>query len=164
MLSFRRTRSGAAVVGVGVALALVLSVTLGACSSSGSSSTTATTTPAEQLCTAWSGVVDAFNAYRQVDVINGGLNSVRNYVDDLGASIQTLQSAASATVQPQVEALRSALTHLADTLGTNTSTTKVSTNLSEIRTAVSDVNNAWNDLVSALRTECPGTTAKTVGS
>lgn len=163
MSSPRRPRRGAAVVGVAAALALVLSLVLGACSSSGSSSTTATTTPGEQLCTAWSGVVDAFNAYRQVDVVNSGLDSVRNYVDDLEASIQTLQSAATSAVQPQVESLKSALTHLADTLGTNTSTTKAS-NLAEVGTAVSDVNNAWNDLVSTLRTECPGTTAKTVGS
>lgn len=143
--------------------AVVVVVSLGAlagCSSDGDTAATTTTADIrQQYCDAWAGLISAFEAYDEIDVVNGGLDSVRTYFDDLDTAAQQLEAAADAQLQPDVEAFTTALDELGTTL---TSSSLPVDRRDQVRAAANQVDTAWNDLVDAFDAGCPSVTATTV--
>jgi hypothetical protein len=146
-----------------VAAAAVIVLTFGAaasCSDDSDESAATTTVDARQeYCDAWAGLITAFQAYDEVDVVNGGLDSVRAYFDDLDAAAQQLDAAADAQLQPPVDAFETALDNLGTTL---TSTSLPVDRREQVQAAAEQVDTAWNDLVEAFKADCPSVTADTV--
>ncbi len=148
----RTSLSPRAAVSLALPLLLLFLIAAG-CSSDDAKSGTATTTAEQRTCDAWSGVVSAFDSFQSVDIINEGLDSARSYVTGLETSVQELSDAASAQLQPEVDALKTAITDLEDTL-------KAGTSASQIGSALDRVNTAWNQLVTSLKTDCSSVDAE----
>lgn len=152
------------------ALAGLLTVlTLTACSSgsSGTSGTTPSpqttrssarsTAPAPQsaaYCAAWAQVRSDFAAYRSIDVVSGGLNSVRTYLDRLDTSVQQLRAAADEQLRVEVDAFTASLKTLGDTM---TTATLPVDRRAQVRAASAEVDARWNELLAAASPGCPGT-------
>ena len=135
------------------AAALVGLLAAAACSSG--SSNTAQASPSAQYCQAWADTVTAFASYREVDVVNGGLNSVRTYVSKLDAAVKTLRAAADEQLQSKVDGFTAALTNLGETL---TSTALPVDRRAQVRAAADTVNARWNDVTAAASPACPSAT------
>ena len=147
-----------------VCSAAIVAVSLGAlvgCSSDDDTTATTTTTvdTRKEYCDAWGGLIDAFEAYDEIDVVNGGLDSVRTYCDALDSAAQQLADAADAQLQPKVDAFTTALDDLGTTL---TSSSLPVDRREQVRAAADQVDTAWNDLVEAFKAGCPSVTADTV--
>lgn len=146
----------------GIVLVAVALAFTGACS--GTSTTTAGTTtlsPEAKYCAAWSNLVTSFSAYNQIDVINGGLDSVRSYFDRLDAAAKELQSSADSQLKPSVDAFVTSL----DTLGqTVTSGSLPVDRRAQVKAARQEVDSAWNTLITKAKASCPSVTGTTVGS
>lgn len=152
----RPTTTGRAVL---LASALGLAgLGLGACSDS-APSTSATTSPSQAYCDSWANVVSAFKAYDQVDVVNGGLDSVRNYFDQLQSAVSGLSSSSDSLLTPKIEAFTTSLSDLGTTL---TSPSLPVDRRQQVAEAKVKVDSAWNDLVATAKTACPNVEASTV--
>jgi hypothetical protein len=142
-------------------LALLTSVALG-CSGGDDEDAAGSTTaqePSQEYCDAWSDLIAAFEAYEEIDIVNGGLDSVRTYFDDLEQAAAALQVAAGAQLGDEVDAFTVAL----DELGTTLTSTSLPVDRSDLVSAATDaVDVAWNDLVAAFSAGCPSVTATTV--
>lgn len=144
------------------ATAVVLLSLGGLAGCSDDESTTAappTTDIRQDYCDAWQGLITAFEAYDEIDVVNGGLDSVRTYFDDLDAAARELADAADAQLAPEVDVFTSSLDALATTM---TSTSLPVDRREQVRAAANEVDAAWNDLVAAFEAGCPSITATTV--
>ncbi len=153
--SFRRR-----VAGCLVCLTVMTGIAAGC--SDGDDETAATTTTADSgqaYCDAWADLIAAFEAYDQIDVVNGGLDSVRTYFDDLDVAAQTLETAVSEQLGDEVDAFTTALDDLGTTL---TSPSLPVDRREQVRAAAAEVDTAWNDLVAAFKADCPSVTASTV--
>ena len=147
------------VMAVGLACLAMLSFTAVACSSGGNADVTTTTDVRQVYCDAWAGLITAFKAYDEIDIVNGGLDSVRSYFDDLDAANQTLDAAASDQLEGEIVAFTDALDNLGSTL---TSPSLPVDRRTQVQEASVAVDTAWNDLVAALTADCPSVTAPTV--
>lgn len=132
---------------------MTLLVAGAACASDDGAATATTLTVQERYCQSWSEVATAFDAFDQVDVLNQGLDSVRAYVDGLQTALEGLEVAATDNFQPKVEAMRTSLRDLADTLGSTTAPA------AQTRAALTALDDSWNELVAALQTDCPSVSA-----
>lgn len=141
-----------------VATVAVVSVTGVACSSSDSSSS-ATTSASQAYCNDWATLVNAFNGFNQIDIINGGLDSVRTYVDSIQTAADSLKSSSDSLITPKAEALVTSMKELATTL---TDPSLPVDRSAQVRAASTRVDDAWNSLVDTAKTTCPGVTASTV--
>lgn len=142
-----------------IAFALTALLVLGACSSDGED-TAATTTvdTAAAYCDAWTGVISAFEAYDEIDVVAGGTDSIQTYFDDLDAAATQLADAADAQLAPAVDAFTTAL----DDLGTTITSPDLPVDRrEEVQAAADDVDAAWNQMVAAFEAGCPDVTATT---
>jgi hypothetical protein len=145
-----------------VSSAAVVLVSLGAlagCSNDDTAATATTVDTGQQYCDAWAGLISAFEAYDEIDVMNGGLDAVRTYFDDLDTAARQLAEASDAQLQPKVEEFTTALDNLGTTL---TSTSLPVDRREQVRAAAADVDTAWNELVDAFKADCPSVTATTV--
>jgi hypothetical protein len=145
-----------------VSSAAVVLVSLGAlagCSNDDTAATATTVDTGQQYCDAWAGLISAFEAYDEIDVVNGGLDAVRTYFDDLDTAARQLAEASDAQLQPKVEEFTTALDNLGTTL---TSTSLPVDRREQVRAAAADVDTAWNELVDAFKADCPSVTATTV--
>jgi hypothetical protein len=145
-----------------VSSAAVVLVSLGAlagCSNDDTAATATTVDTGQQYCDAWAGLISAFEAYDEIDVVNGGLDAVRTYFDDLDTAARQLAEASDAQLQPKVEEFTTALDNLGTTL---TSTSLPVDRREQVRAAAADVDRTWNDLVDAFKADCPSVTATTV--
>ncbi|MCU0310911.1 MAG: hypothetical protein MUE36_08210 [Acidimicrobiales bacterium] len=132
---------------------------LAACSSDDDSTTATTVDAAQNYCDAWSSLISAFEAYDEIDIVNGGLDSVRSYFDELETAARQLAEAADAQLEPAVDAFTTSL----DDLGTAlTSSSLPVDRRDQVRAATEAVDSAWNDLVEAAKAGCPSVTATTV--
>ncbi len=130
-----------------------------ACSSDSDSGSPGTTTASQAYCSAWSDLVTAFGQYDQIDIINGGMDSVRSYFDQLESAAQDLQSSSDSLIGPKVEAFTTSLEDLGTTL---TSPSLPVDRTAQVRQAKGAVDDAWNELVGTVKTSCPDVTASTV--
>jgi hypothetical protein len=146
------------VAAVLLCVVLLTSATAG-CSNDDESSSTTTADTRQVYCDAWADLINAFEAYDDIDIINGGIDSVRTYFEDLDAAATTLEGAATDQLGVETQAFTDAV----DDLGT----TLVSSSLpvdrrAQVRDAAEAVDTAWNDLVAAFAAGCPSVTADTV--
>ncbi|HSL74366.1 MAG TPA: hypothetical protein VK853_07860 [Ilumatobacteraceae bacterium] len=97
-------------------------------------------------------VRDAFESYAEIDVIEGGLDSIRTYVDGIESALADVRSANDARIGEEADAFRTALDELVITLTTGELPVD---RREEVRAAADEVERAWNDLVAAGEIECP---------
>jgi ABC-type glycerol-3-phosphate transport system substrate-binding protein len=135
---------------------------LAACSSSSSevAATTTTQSPQAAYCQAWADLVTSFGRYQEIDVVNGGLDSVRTYFDQLEAAAAGLDAAADAQLKPSVDAFVESLEQLGTTI---TSGSLPVDRREQVRAAAREVDTAWNEMVTTFTTRCPGSPGTTVG-
>jgi hypothetical protein len=97
-------------------------------------------------------VRDAFESYSEIDVIEGGLDSIRTYVDRIEAALADMRSASDARIGEEADAFRTALDELVTTL---TSGELPVDRREEVRAAADEVERTWNELVAAGEIDCP---------
>jgi hypothetical protein len=97
-------------------------------------------------------VRDAFESYSEIDVIEGGLDSIRTYVDGIEAALADMRSASDARIGEEADAFRTALDELVTTL---TSGELPVGRREEVRAAADEVERTWNELVAAGEIDCP---------
>jgi hypothetical protein len=117
-----------------------------------SGSSSATTSVEAGYCDAWAQVGEAFAGYDQIDLVNGGLDSVRAYLDELDASLEELSAAAGSLLQPRIDAFTTSLSDLVTTL---TSPSLPVDRRTQVQEARDQVQRSWDDLVSTVGTSCP---------
>lgn len=103
-------------------------------------------------CNAWSDTVDAWVAFREVDVISGGLDSLRATAEDLRDAVERLDEASRAQIGPSVADFRAAVDELVTTV---TSPDLPVDRRDDVRAAADEVAAAWDDVVGAARADCP---------
>jgi hypothetical protein len=95
---------------------------------------------------------DAFESYADIDIVQGGLDSIRTYVDRIEAALADVRSANSARVGEEADAFRAALDELVVTLTTGELPVD---RREEVRAAADEVQRTWDELVAAGEIECP---------
>lgn len=153
------TRSTGLRRGLALGAMSVLAVISMSCSSSGSSQSSATTSVSAAYCAAWGDLTTAFGNYDKIDLLNGGIDSVRSYFNELEAAATSLKAESDTLLAPKVEAFSTSLQDLVTTL---TSTSLPVNRAQQVRDAKAAVDTSWNDLVTTVKTNCPGVTASTV--
>jgi hypothetical protein len=94
----------------------------------------------------------AFESYSEIDVVEGGLDSIRTYVDGIETALADVRSANDARIGEEADAFRTALDELVTTL---TSGDLPVDRREEVRAAADDVERTWDELVAAGEIECP---------
>jgi hypothetical protein len=94
----------------------------------------------------------AFESYSEIDVVEGGLDSIRTYVDGIETALAEVRSANDARIGVEADAFRTALDELVTTL---TSGELPVDRREEVRAAADDVKRTWDELVAAGEIECP---------
>ena len=97
-------------------------------------------------------VREAFESYSEIDLIAGGLDSIRTYVDGIGSALSEMRSANSARIGEEADAFRTALDELVTTLTTGDLPVD---RREEVREAADEVERTWAALVTAGEIECP---------
>jgi hypothetical protein len=95
---------------------------------------------------------DAFESYSEIDVVEGGLDSIRTYVDGIETALSDVRSANDARIGEEADAFRTALDELVTTL---TSTELPVDRREEVRAAADEVERTWDELAAAGEVECP---------
>jgi hypothetical protein len=138
--------------------ALVATVALVGCGSSSSksssSSTTSTTTTQDAVCSAKSELATSVKALADPTLLTGGKSGITAAVDTVKQNLDTLSAAAKADLQPDVDAMKSALTQLkasVSSLGDGA----VGTGLTAVGTDITKVADSAGNLADALKTKCP---------
>lgn len=139
--------------------ALALVGLTGAACSSGDSSSSATTSATQAYCNDWAALATAFDGYAEVDLVNGGLDSVRAYVASIQTAADALKASSDSLITPKAEALVASMRDLATTL---TDPSLPVDRRAQVQEASAEVDDAWNSLVDTARTTCPGVTASTI--
>jgi hypothetical protein len=94
----------------------------------------------------------AFESYSEIDVVEGGLDSIRTYVDGIETALADVRSANDARIGEEADAFRTALDELVTTL---TSGELPVDRREEVRAAADEVERTWDELVAAGEIECP---------
>lgn len=103
-------------------------------------------------CDAWAGVRTAFERYAEVDVIEAGLSSIREYVEGIESALADVREINQDRVGEEADALRTAFDELSTVL---TSGELPVDRVEEVRAAADEVDGAWADLVAAVDVDCP---------
>jgi hypothetical protein len=102
-------------------------------------------------CGAWADVRAAFEGFREIDVVEGGLESVRTQVTAIETSLDTLRTSSEELLAREAEAFRASLDELVTTL---TSPDLPVDRREEVRAASDEVDGAWNDLLAKADADC----------
>jgi hypothetical protein len=155
-----RGRPPAAALAAAVAGALVLASSLGACGSDNSSSSVVTTvttsaattsasgpsgTASAALCKARDDLRSSVQELASVDVVKNGTSSLQAALTKVKNNLQAVKDAAGSDLQPQVNALQSAVDQLSTAVA-NVS----SVGVAGVLTAARDVGTAGATLLSSL--------------
>ena len=131
------------------------------CSSEEGSPSASSEAARAAYCSAWSDLVTAFGSFSDIDIINQGVDSVRNYVAEVESSAMALDEAATAQLGPVIEAFSASV----ETLGTTlTSPDLPFDRRDEVRASAAEVDTAWNNLVDAFAADCPSVSTQGVNS
>ena len=101
-------------------------------------------------------VREAFESYAEIDVVEGGMDSIRQYVDDIEAALADVRSANAARIGEEADAFRTALDDLVTTLTTGELPVD---RREEVRAAADEVERTWDQLIAAGEIECPDVAA-----
>ncbi|MCU0261389.1 MAG: hypothetical protein MUE78_10245 [Ilumatobacteraceae bacterium] len=102
-------------------------------------------------CDSWASVRTAFAGFRDVDVVENGLEAVRGQLAELESSLDALRASSEDLLTDEAEALGAALDELAITL---TSTDLPVDRRAEVRAAADEVDAAWARLVAQADVDC----------
>jgi hypothetical protein len=102
-------------------------------------------------CDAWSDLRDAFQGFEEIDVVEGGLESVRSQLTAVENALDALRTSSQELLAPEAEAFRTSLDDLVTTL---TSTDLPVDRREEVRAASDTVDAAWNDLLAKADADC----------
>lgn len=136
-----------------VAAAAIAVVAATGCSSS-SKSSSGTSTTGGSVCTSRANLKTSVAALTDPQVLKEGKASVQSAVDTVKTDFDALASSVKATYQPQVDAVKSAMTGLQTAVG-NFGSGNALGNLQAVGSAVSNVGTTTTALVTALKAECP---------
>jgi len=139
----------------GVAIAS-FGLTLAGCSSdSGSTSSTASSTTARQtVCADKDALQHSVDDLTAPGVVSGGKSSITDALDKVQDNLDALRKSAKASLQPQVDAVKSSVDQL-KTAVKNFGSGDLSSNISKAGNAISKVVQTSGDLASALAQQCP---------
>jgi hypothetical protein len=138
-------------------------LTIAGCSSgnSKSSSTTSTTStssntlsPTSDVCTSKDSLQSSVTALENPSLLTEGKSAITSALDDVKSNLDKLSTAAKGEAQPQVDAVKSALTELQDAVG-NFGNGSVTDNIQKTGTAITKVGSTSADLVTTLKQRCP---------
>jgi hypothetical protein len=136
---------------IAVAAALLL---LTACSSSGGSGSPSTSEAGTaQLCADAAALRSSLASLKNIDILAVGGNGVSSALADVQAKASALASHKS-SFQPQIDALKSAITQLTNTLQ-DLPTGSIATKATTIGSQLAAVGVAGQSLASAVTTACP---------
>jgi DNA repair ATPase RecN len=90
-----------------------------------------------------------------LDIIASGTDGLTEAVNNVKEDLQGLKSAVSTDVQPEVEALETAVSDAEDTLGTIDSDSSLNEKIDAVQEAVTGVATAVEDLQTSLQNDCP---------
>jgi hypothetical protein len=136
---------------------------LAACSSGGSksSSTTSTTSASSttraassDVCTSKDSLQSSIKALENPSLLSEGKSGLTSALDDVKHNLDDLSTAAKDEAQPQVDAVKSALTQLQDAIG-NFGNGSLSDNIKKTGDAISKVGSTSSDLFTTLKARCP---------
>ncbi len=102
-------------------------------------------------CDAWSETRAAFEGFREIDLLEGGLGGVREQITTLQASLDALRTSSEELLAPEAAAVRTSLDDLVTTL---TSTDLPIDRREEVRAASDAVGAAWDDLLAEADADC----------
>jgi hypothetical protein len=102
-------------------------------------------------CDSLAQVRDAFEQYAEIDVVEGGLDSIRQYVDGIDAALADVREANVARIGEEADAFRAALDELVTTL---TSAELPVDRREEVRLAADEVDRTWSELRTAAEVDC----------
>jgi hypothetical protein len=98
----------------------------------------------------------AFEQYSEVDIVQGGLDSVRQYIDGIEAALADVRAANDARIGEEADAFRAALDELVNTVTTGSLPVD---RREQVRAASAEVDRTWAELEAAAEIECPATTS-----
>jgi hypothetical protein len=151
-------------MGMGPALALVLAFALAGCSSGSTSSSTSSTsvssststsTASSAECADAAALESSLQALTSVNPLQDGQAAVLSAVNDVKAKLDAAVSSASATLKPQVEAVKTAFNQL-EAAANGLTTDNYREKAPAIIAAVQQVGVATTALATALKRDCPG--------
>ena len=148
-----------------VACIAIAAAALVACSSSSSKSSssttsttksksTSTTSGGSSTCAAKTDLQKSVQALKDPSLLLQGKDAITAAVDDVKTNLDALAADAKSDVQPEVDAVKSAISDLETAVG-NLGNGSVSANLEAVGTAIAKVGSTSADLVNALESECP---------
>ena len=142
-----------------IVASVIAAVSIGGCSTTSSStsgSTTASTSaPSKQdVCAARDKLKSSVTALANPSVLTGGKAGIQTALDSVKTSLDSVAGTAKATYQPQVDAVKSAVTDLQTALDKfgNGSTTS---NLQAAATAITNIGTTSTTLIAMLQVDCP---------
>jgi hypothetical protein len=94
---------------------------------------------------------EAFEQYTDVDVIEGGLASIREYVDGIEAALAEVREANVARIGDELDAFRTAFDELLTTLTTGDLPVD---RRDEVSAARDEVERTWDELRAAAEIDC----------
>jgi hypothetical protein len=97
-------------------------------------------------------VRSAFESYSEIDIVAGGMDSIREYVDRIETALDEVRSANDARIGEEADAFRTALDELVTTLTTGELPVD---RREEVRAAADEVDRTWDELIAAGEIECP---------
>lgn len=106
----------------------------------------------DAYCAAWEGTVDAYTELRALDLVAVGSDGLQAAVEELDSALQELVEATEDQAGADVQRFRESVEQLIENV--------LSPDLpvdrrDEVTVAVDDLRSAWDDVVDAVRVECP---------
>lgn len=126
--------------------AVALAVLLAACSSSDSSTSASSPTP--DPCAALQTLQTSITSLLAVQPVQQGTDAVKTAVDQVVADAETAASEAGTELAPQIDALKTSVTAMSDTIA-NAGTAGVAATATALAGELPAVGTAWTDLTTA---------------
>jgi hypothetical protein len=150
--------SGGTIVGTrhlvaGLTIACVALIAAG-CSSGSSSSSSSSTTPKQKVCADKDALQSSAKHLVDPSVLSGGKSSINSALDDVNHDLDSLKTSAKASLQPQVDAVQSAVDQL-KTAVQGFGSGSLASNISKATDAGSKVVSSAGKLASSLADQCP---------
>jgi hypothetical protein len=141
----RRSVTGTAVV--------LLVLGLAACGSDSDSGSSTTTTPQEAVCADKEALEQSVRDLGNIDLSESDESTLEDQANKIGDELDALGNSVKANLEPEVEALKSAVKDL-ETALKSFGDQSITTSITEAGDAISKVGSASSDLASKLDAQC----------
>jgi hypothetical protein len=123
------------------------------CGSDSDSSSSTTTTPQDAVCKDKDALEQSIRDLTNLDLATAGKDKIESDAKDVQKNLDALGESAKQSIQPQVDALKSAVQDLEDAVK-SFGNQSISQSLQDTGAAISKVGSAGADLGTAINTEC----------